>query len=139
MEKEDYLKKQIDQLGRILGKVLFNSLGIQTFGEMSGPSEQADIDEIESELNLDYPLLALTEEEFLDRLKSDRRWTSQNIDLLAEFLMNAGLNRNYFSPKGLNKKDLLRKALLAFEFVNESTATFSVKRQNCIDKIKNAL
>jgi hypothetical protein len=38
MEQRDYLKKQIDQLGQVLGKIFSDLLGLKSNGQINGGS-----------------------------------------------------------------------------------------------------
>lgn len=56
MEQRDYLQKQIDQLGRVLGKLLADLIGLKNQGEISEGIEIIS-QKLKDELDLDLESL----------------------------------------------------------------------------------
>ena len=58
MEQRDFLQKQIDQLGRVLGKLLADLIGLQNQGEVSEGIEITS-QKLKDELDLDLESLPI--------------------------------------------------------------------------------
>jgi hypothetical protein len=58
LPQEDYLKRQIDQLGQVLGKILADLIGLKTQGHIGEGIEEVN-QKLKSELNLNINELTL--------------------------------------------------------------------------------
>ena len=94
MDQEDFLKSQIDQLGRVLGKILTALLGFKAQGQVSEGIEAAD-QALKTELGLNIDDLTLIPTElFLTTLLDTKKFGDNNFEQLAEimFLIAEELN-----------------------------------------------
>jgi hypothetical protein len=134
MQKEDFLKKQIDQLGLVLGKMLADLLGLKTQGQIQlGISivNQALKEEISLDIN---DLVLIPKEEFITKLLESKSFNNENLEKIADILLLIGVD-----SQNSMKKDLLERSLLIFEYINKTTSTYSFERHLKIQRIKDIL
>lgn len=75
MEQEDYLKRQIDQLGRVLGKILADLMELKAQGQVGGGMEAAS-QALKNELGLNIDeLTTIPAEKFITRIRVGRQWS----------------------------------------------------------------
>ncbi|MEI7663692.1 MAG: hypothetical protein WCK34_15905 [Bacteroidota bacterium] len=136
MEQEDYLKRQIDQLGRVLGKILADLTGPGTRGQVSdsmGTVSQAL--KAALDLNLDE-LVAIPAETFLEVLKVERNMSSDSFEKLAAilFLVAEETGRHHGDIEKAWK--FYEHALVIFEHLDKTSSTYSFDRHSMIMKIQ---
>jgi len=133
MEQQDHLKRQIDQLGRVLGKILSDLLDLKNQGQVNDGVEIAD-QALKSEIDFDIQeLIDIPSDKLIDLLTKQRDLTNENIEKLAEILYIIADNR----LEG-NKK-LYEKCLTIYEHLVKVENIYSLDRQWKIQRIKNVL
>jgi len=131
MEHHDYIKRQIDQLGRILGKILSDLLDLKNQGQVNDGIE-VSIQALKDELDLDLQeLIAIQTNYFIDVLKSEKGFTNGNLNKLADILLFIADNR-----QGNDKKLLLNKCLTIYEYLEKADKVYSFDRRGKIERIK---
>ena len=104
MEKQDYLKRQIDQLGKVLAELL---------GKITGSGKNTDASEtleivsqvLDENLNWDIEqLLNIPEDNFIDSIKENQLLDDVNIETLADVLVEVAEH----NPS--NEEELLKRA-----------------------------
>ncbi|MFO7829771.1 MAG: hypothetical protein R6V23_14195 [Bacteroidales bacterium] len=133
MEKQDYLKRQIDQLGKVLSELLAKLTGS---GKNTDASETLEIVSQVLDENLDWDieqLLNIPENEFIDRVKENRLLNNANLETLADVLVAFA---NHYS---LNKDGLLKRALIIYKHIEKSNKTFSFTRNQKMEKVRGLL
>lgn len=134
MEQEDYLKRQIDQLGRVLGKILTGLLGFVNKGQASLGIEIAN-QSLKTELDLNIEELDdLKNDSFIKKLKSEKNFTNENLSQLAEILFLTADNKH-----DKDKRRIYLKCLTVYEYLEKAEKTYSFGRQMKINHIKNML
>ena len=137
MQQEDYIKRQIDHLGRILGKILADLLG---FGSQGMTME--NVESVIWELNEGIGLTAgdqfsVPEEEFIEQLKDVKGLNEENLDKLANiFILLAGGPEPAVSPD--KKQKLYALSLAIFEHLETVSHTYSLDRHLKMDKTRQA-
>ena len=135
MEQEDYIKRQIDQLGRILGKILTDLLGLKT-GGLAGEGIEAAGRALKSELDMDIDdLVSVPADELIKVLQTRRNMNTDNFEKLADILLLlAGdfENKMTFNP---GKLKLYERSLAILRHVDETSSTYSFDRHEKIRKI----
>ncbi len=137
MFRKDYLKKQIDQAGKMLEKVLEKLLGI-TGQEEIREALESTAREMKAVLTLDSEeIAALPDSEFIAILSEKTQLDPEYFDKLAEVLYQSAelLEREEQSEKALQ---FYRKALLLYKEADRQGQTFFFERYLKIEKI-NAL
>lgn len=134
MEQRDYLKKQIDELGQVLGKLITELLQLKSEGKLSEGLEQtnqtlkANLDK-----NLDE-LLSMPDETFIAKLKV-LKIKNEGFDKLAELLLLLADNEGT-TEKGLQ---LYKKSFLLFEKLESVEAIYSMDRHRKLERLKKIL
>jgi hypothetical protein len=139
LEQEDFLKRQIDQLGRVLGKLLTALLGFKAQGRISEGIESVD-QALKTELGLNTnDLTLIPAESFLITLLDTKKFSDDNFEELAEimFLIAEGLNASDTADRKMKK--LYERALIIYEILDETSSTYSFDRHSKIGKIKKML
>ena len=133
MEQQDHLKKQIDQLGRVLGKILSDLLGLKNQGQLSDGLELTN-QAIKGELDLDIQnLIDIPSDKLINTLTKQKHVTNENIEKLAEILLIIADNR----PD--DNKIYYEKCLTIYEHLEKVENIYSLDRQWKIKRIKNLL
>jgi hypothetical protein len=134
MEQEDYLKRQIDQLSRILGKILSGMIGLKNQGQISESIEMTN-QTLKKELELDIQeLIDIKTDNFIKTLKSEKDFTDESLDKLAEILLVIADSR-----QDGDRKKVYLKCLTIYEYLEKVENTYSIDRQMKIAQIKNML
>lgn len=133
MEQRDYLKKQIDQFGKVLGKIYSDLLGLKNDGQIFAVFERTN-QALKNELDFDIQdILNTPTDRLLDTLIEQKKISNDNLDKLAEIFLLIADNR-----PGDNK-GLYEKSLAIYDYLQSFEITFILDRQLKITKIKNHL
>lgn len=132
MQTEDYLMRQFNQLGRVLGKILADLLGLENKGnvkDLAGTVSQ----EMKEQLDLDIDELAdLPEDGFVEFLKNEKGFSDEHLSQLADILFIIAENTS--DPKLMN--GLYLKCLVIYLFLEEEEKVFSLERNERIGRIR---
>lgn len=134
MEQEDRLKKQIDQLGKVLGKILSDLLRLKNQGDASISIDSVFVSfKTELDLNLeeiiDYPL-----DDLINYLKKEKGFANSNLEILADILFHLENGAN------LSRQcECLERALTIYEYNQLQDSNFSIERMEKINRIKTFL
>jgi hypothetical protein len=125
MERRDYLTREIEKLTAMIKKLLglINDLDTEIF--------EVSINEINTDLfeQFGFNLETLTEMPNAEFLSALDKIDPLNTDLFAEALCELSIKINHLKQNTtFNSKELSKKALLALDFLDEKTRTFSFKR-----------
>ena len=139
MEQEDFLKRQIDQLGRALGKILTVLLGFKAHGQVSEGIEATD-QALKTELGLSIDDLTLIPtQSFIATLLKVRKFNDTNFEELAEILFLVAEEFNIKKTDIEKMKKLYEKSLIIYEALDKTSSTYSFDRHSKIEKIKTML
>jgi len=123
MRQDDYFLRQIDILGRILGKILTDLLKKKGTGEIMD-SVEVTAQALKSELDIDLSSLLLVDNENLvEFLKTEKKFGEQHLEKMAELFFILGQDLK-------NEKALLflEKSLTIYEYLNKTSSTYSLDR-----------
>lgn len=133
MEQQDYLKKQIDQLGQVLAKILSDLLGLKNKGQINNGIELTN-QTLKTEIDFDIQeLLDIPTDDFVNTLKKQKNLTNDNLAKLAEILLLIADNGQ------TDNKKLYEKCLTIYEYLEKAENIYSLDRQWKIERIKNVL
>ncbi len=133
MEQQDYLKKQIDQLGQVLAKILSDLLGLKNKGQINNGIELTN-QTLKTEIDFDIQeLLDIPTDDFVNTLKKQRNLTNDNLAKLVEILLLIADNGQ------TDNKKLYEKCLTIYEYLEKAENIYSLDRQWKIERIKNVL
>ena len=134
MRQDDYFLRQIDILGRILGKILTDLLKKKGTGEIMD-SVEVTAQALKSELDIDLnSLLLVNNENLVEFLKTEKKFGEQHLEKMAELFFILGQDLK-------NEKVLLflEKSVIIYEYLNKTSSTYSLDRIHKIDKIKKMI
>ena len=134
MRQDDYFLRQIDILGRILGKILTELLKKKSSGEIMD-SVEVTAQALKSELDIDLnSLLLVGNENLVEFLKTEKKFGDQHLEKMAELFFILGQDIK-------NEKALLylEKSVTIYEYLNKTSSTYSLDRIHKIDKIKKMI
>jgi hypothetical protein len=135
MEKEDYLMRQINQLGRVLGKILADLIGLKNSGRVAEILDETDaIFKTESGFN-GKDFLSCPKDDFIKALHENQNWNTANLQLLAEILCVTAESSEKARTDKFLVKTLYEKALIVYNEIETSDLTFSLERQIKIEEI----
>ena len=124
MFQEDYLLRQINQLARALGKLVFDFIGIKNTGLIEEYHQVADkILKEEIDYNL-TELLDIPDDEFVSHLLRKDGFNDGNLNLLADLFYEMG---SYLSKK--EALPYLKKAFILYQYVENHDSTYSFERR----------
>lgn len=139
MEQEDYIKRQIDQLGKVLGKILAGLMRLKARGQASQGIESVSQD-LKTELGLNLKDLTLIPtESFLTTLLDTRKFSDNNFEQLAEIMFLIAEELNAKNNDLSVMKLFYERALVIFEILDQTNTTYSIDRHTKIEKIKKVL
>lgn len=132
MVQQDYFMRQIDQLGRVLGKILSDIIGIKQKGQTSLDFEFA-YQIFKSELDIDIDkLLTIPNNDFINILKNKKGFNNENLDKLADIFWEIADNNE-------QSKYICKKCLIIYEYLEKTETTYSFDRNFKIERLKNIL
>ncbi|MEI6433796.1 MAG: hypothetical protein WCP32_03050 [Bacteroidota bacterium] len=138
MQQEDFIKRQIDQLGQALGKILADLIGLKSQGQVGDGIEAAgQALKNESGLNI-TDLVSIPAENLVTTLQSSRKMNADNFEKLADILFllaEEPENRDIDNDK---KREMYERSLTIYEYLDNTSATYSYDIHRKIEKIKTA-
>lgn len=133
MEKQDYIMKQVDKLGLVLGKILADFLGLKSRGQVNTGIE-VTIQSLKSELDIDInELVDIPTGDLINKLKLEKKLTNENINRFVEILLLVADNNSDWD------KSVYEKCLAIYEYLHEEDSIYSFEREWKIARIKNIL
>jgi hypothetical protein len=136
MEQRDYILREIEKIGAILsaiGQKMFggnNNLAITLETQIENAKRM-----LLNEANFDLDkFLELNIKESNEYICSFNGFNVENIELLADYIFQTGLNDTCD-----NSKKYLEKALQLYDLCNLKSKTYSFDRETNIKEIKNVL
>jgi hypothetical protein len=131
MARYDLFKKLIEQLGLVLAKLIFNLKNDLAQGDIEESLESVNT-VFQEEFERDFlEIENLSEEEFVELLKSNKKLNTENLEHLAELF--------YLIGKSNENKKLLKKSKTIIEYILNSTKTFSFQHQQKIQEIEGLI
>lgn len=135
MEHRDLIKEQIEQIGRVLGRLLADFFSMKTEGDQHLAIEETNA-QLKSELDLDIDQLIHFSSEDLEKYILDRKFRDTDIDKLANYLYEIGqFRKSNAQPSAPYFKTA--KALLSINDSFSKTITF--ERIALLQKIEDEL
>lgn len=136
MEQRDLLKDQIEQLGKVLARIMASFLGFKAEGHINEGIETAN-KQLISELDIDIEKMLSLDKEILKVYLKERKLVAAHLEILAEYLIETG---EYNIKKDKHKAKInLTKALEFLEISDEFSKTMSFVRVSSKKKIENLL
>jgi hypothetical protein len=121
MEQRDFLVRQAEIFGQVLGKLLARLLEINESQEIIAEGNQALTESLGLNIN---DLISLDNEELLNRIINDKYFSLSNIEQLADILFV--LANNSGDPE---QTTLREKCLLLYQFLEKEDNAYSFNRE----------
>ena len=133
MEQRDYLQRQAEQLGQVLGKILCHLLGLKEQGEVKIDIKIAN-QVFNDELDFDIDsIISIPTKNLVKTLKEEKNFGNENMEILAEILLLIAENMSRDE-----KNRLYEKSLTIYEYLETSDSnTYSYNRDLKIKKLKD--
>ena len=134
MKQDDFLIKQIDLLGKVLGKILSDLLKHKSNSEIFDVYNFVQ-ENLKNDLNIELEsLLSFNEKELIAYLSEIQKFENKHIEKIAEILY-------LFGDQPKNEKTIvcLEKSLVLYQYIHSTSTTYSHERVAKIDRITNFL
>ena len=134
MERRDHLMDQINQLSRMLGKLLADAIGLQQEGKLTEGIEMV-AQVVTTTLELDpHQLQKMSEEAFKAHLNKDEKYTFTALEKLGDLFCFMA------KPEDQEKyKTYLKKALICYEMAMENQPNYSFNLHQKTNEVKEKL
>lgn len=130
MGQEDYLKRQLDQLGRVLSKMLTGLLGLKDKTTPDNEIDQVN-QELKAELGFTFDEFARLENEELIRiLEIEKQFSNTHFEKLADLFLFIADNSD-----NIRGKQFYEKSLLLYKHLEETESTYSRDRYIKVERI----
>lgn len=134
MQHRDLLKDQIEQLGKVLAKILAHFLGKSTPADFSTRMDTVS-EQLQSELDIELAELLERDKEDLKKYLSDRNLNGDHLDTMSKLLETMGVQQlDTNREEGLK---YLQRALVLISLSDEVSNTLSFDKINRQSRIEN--
>lgn len=134
MPQEDHLKKQIDRLGQVLGKLLADLLNLKYQGQTEEAIQRTN-HVLKGEFAFDLQeLINLPTADLVNTLKSGKGFQNQTFETLATVFLWIAEHK-----EGVDKKVLHEKSLALYENLEKTETVYSLERHWKIERLKKEL
>jgi hypothetical protein len=136
LERRDYLQKQIDQLGKVLGRIIADFLSLKTEGFIDDGVVMTQ-EALKAEVDLDVDtLLNVPAEQLLAFLQVEKKLNNDHIESVAELLYLLGESQQELTER---KVQLFERTLVLYEHLNKTATAYSFDREVKMEVIKGAI
>jgi len=136
MEQRDFLKDQIEQMGKVLAKVLADFFHLKNEGNVSEGVEIAN-QHLREKIDIDIEKLTGLNKAELKDYCMNRNLTADHLESLAEYLKEVGLAES--SSDNKMAKAYWLKSIELLEIANEISGAISFKGLNRKSEIEGLL
>jgi hypothetical protein len=134
MEQQDFLMRQIDQLSRVLAKLLADLVG-PSKGQVSESIEVTN-QTLKTEIDLNIEeLMTIPEDKFIETLRSKRQLSNNDLDAIAHIFYSLG----EMQQDAEQKYKLQQLALTIYDYLDFNNTTYSLDRHLKMKQIRNAI
>jgi hypothetical protein len=132
MPQEDYIKKEIDKLGKVLAKAVSDLLGLKSKGRLNDGVNVTN-QTLRTELGIDLEMLAaLPANKLLPFLVAEKKLSNVQLELIADLLFESAEH----SPAAASK---YTGALSIYQAVTETEVNYSINRHFKTELIQRLL
>jgi hypothetical protein len=135
MQQRDIIKEEIEQLGRAIGKLIANFIGLKTIGSIS-EAIQITNTKLRSDLDLDIARLARLEANELEEYIDSNNLTDIHLDQLASYIFEIGMHEKAVDG---NSEKWFEASMRLLEVVGRKSDTITLARIDLIGKIEKEL
>jgi len=135
MVRQDYLLKQIEELGRVLGQILAKMLGLKN-NALAGRQIEEACQTLLNEAELDIErLLEVPPDQFVQVLQENKAMNDANLDSFAAILFHFAENTENEDKATL----FYERSLLIYGYLEHSSNLYSFDRSYYLEQIRKAL
>jgi hypothetical protein len=135
MKKQDYLIRQIDQLGCILGKILYDLLGLKIEGKLHLGTKLIQI-QLKKALGIS-DFTGIPSEDFLEIIQLKNTLSNDSLETLADHLFLLAEEEAYQNNSEEKIHQLFERAHIIYQHLENTESTYSLNRHYKMDKIKS--
>lgn len=136
MENRDLLKDQIEQLGKVMAKILSDFIGLKSNNDVDQQIKISN-DRFQNELDIDIEKLLSLQKTKLRLYTNKRKLNHCHLETLSAYFKEVGLEKLKTSKS--QGRLYLVKALVLLEIADEVSKTISLDRIDRSTEIKNVL
>lgn len=138
MGYEDYLKRQFDKLGQVLGKLLADLIGLKTQGKAEQGVEIVN-QTLKAQIDIDIDqILSCPDEVLVEWLSGNISPDLHRIELIADILYEIAEFYKLNQPKD-TAISLIKKVLTLYEYIDNTSSVFSFDHHSKTEKLQNML
>ena len=133
MEQRDFLQDQIDQLGKVLAKLLADFVGFKSQGNVAEGIKHTN-KVFAKALDLDVEvLLAMGNNELWVYLRR-KKYQSEHLELIADYFTEWG--ESLINENEAEAVRIFRKAMQIYDLINEDSRVYSFERAAKYQKLE---
>jgi hypothetical protein len=137
MEQRDYLLRQIEQFGRVLGKMIADLIQLRSQGAVNEYLASLDL-ERKAGLHQDIDeLLDIPAENLISVLTSEKKLSNAMLGELADLLMRIAGNHDAEPVDKHRIKGIYQRCVILYQYLDKEDNTFSFERQEKIEWLRN--
>lgn len=136
MEQRDLIKDQIEQLGRVLGKIFADFTGLKSQGRVSQAIEISN-EKLQTQLDIDIDKIISLNSEELEEYVVKKELTFEHIEVLSEYLTEIG--KVQMEQNRENAKRIFIKAIELLDISDGISQTMCFTRMDKKSNIENLL
>lgn len=133
--KQDYLKKQIDQMARVLGALLTDILGLKNEGKILEIEAQIERTFVK-DLGFNFDEVMKTEPvKLIEYLMENKSFEEVHLNHVGNILFELGIEKS----KASEKQKYYERALVIFEYLQSISTTYSFDYMIKVNRMKEEL
>ena len=135
MIRNDFLLKQIEELGRVLGQILMNILGLKN-NTPAGRLIEETCQTLRSDVDLDLDqLLEVPMDQFVQVLQENKAMNDANLDRFAAILFHIAENTEE-KEKAI---PFYERSLIIYSYLDHYSNLYSFERSYYLEQIRKVL
>lgn len=133
--RRDYFQNQMDQMARVLGKLLADLLGLKSEGKILEANDLT-LEVFSKDIGFDFEEIKnIVPELLLDFLIEKKQFSDEHIQHVANILFELGMEKEKYEDKAI----LYKRAYVLYEYLNSVGTTFSFDFLLKMNRIKEEL
>ncbi|MDP2385958.1 MAG: hypothetical protein Q8M29_06285 [Bacteroidota bacterium] len=141
--RRDYFQNQMDQMARVLGKLLADLLGLKSEGKILEANDLT-LEVFSKDIGFDFEEIKTTPpERLVDFLIEKKQFSDEHIQHIANILFELGMEKDPSTGSGQaakeSKRVLYSRAYVLYEYLNSVGTTFSFDFLLKMNRIKEEL
>lgn len=136
MEQRDFIKDELERLGKALSNLMAKFLGMNADGNADFGIETTN-EQLKSQLDIDVEIILQLNQQQLTVYLKERKLTNQHIETLIDYFVDMG-EHTIKTNKNLGTS-ILKKVLEMYQTIDETSKTYSFDRKEKEEKINKLL